>query len=34
MVQTAGLKEVSIHIDNTLMGKGADEMSRVVDQAK
>jgi len=34
MVQAAGLKEVSIHIDNTLMGKGADEMNRVVDQAK
>ena len=34
MVQAAGLKGVSIHIDNTLMGKGADEMSRVVDQAK
>jgi sugar phosphate isomerase/epimerase len=34
MVQSAGLKAVSIHIDNTLMGKGADEMSRVVDQLK
>ncbi|MEI9977082.1 MAG: sugar phosphate isomerase/epimerase [Ignavibacteriota bacterium] len=34
MVQAAGLKEVSIHIENTLMGKSADDMSRVVDQAK
>ena len=34
MVQAAGLNAVSIHIDNTLMGKGADEMSRVADQAK
>jgi len=34
MVQAAGLKPVSIHIDNTLMGKGADEMNRVVNQAK
>src|SRR5580700_2492443 len=34
LVQSAGLKPVSIHIDNTLMGKGADDMSRVVDQAK
>jgi sugar phosphate isomerase/epimerase len=34
MVQASGLRAVSIHIDNTLMGKGADDMSRVVDQAK
>jgi sugar phosphate isomerase/epimerase len=34
MVQASGLKAVSMHIDNTLMGKGADEMSRVVDQLK
>lgn len=34
LVQAAELAPVSIHIDNTLMGKGADEMSRVVDQAK
>jgi sugar phosphate isomerase/epimerase len=34
LVQAAGLNAVSIHIDNTLMGKGADEMSKVVDQAK
>jgi sugar phosphate isomerase/epimerase len=34
MVEAAGLKAPSIHIDNTLMGKGADEMSRAVDQAK
>jgi sugar phosphate isomerase/epimerase len=34
LVQASGLKAVSIHIDNTLMGKGADDMSRVVDQIK
>lgn len=34
MVQASGLKAVSMHVDNTLMGKGADEMSRVVDQLK
>ena len=34
LVQAAGLGQVSIHIDNTLMGKGADEMNRVADQAK
>ena len=34
MVAASGLKAVSMHIDNTLMGKGADEMSRVVDQLK
>ncbi len=34
MVLASGLKGVSIHIDNTLMSKGADEMSRVADQAK
>jgi len=34
MVQAGGLKAVSMHVDNTLMSKGADEMSRVVDQLK
>ena len=34
IVQSAGLKPVSIHIDNALMGKGADEMNRAVDQLK
>lgn len=34
MVEASGLKAVSMHVDNTLMGKGADEMSRVVDQLK
>ncbi len=34
MVQASGLKAVSMHVDNTLMSKGADEMSRVVDQLK
>jgi len=34
MVQSAGLKPVSIHIDNTLMGKGDDELSKVADQVK
>jgi sugar phosphate isomerase/epimerase len=34
MVQASGLKAVSMHVDNTLMTKGADEMSRVVDQLK
>ena len=34
MVQASGLKAVSMHVDNTLMGKGADEMSRVVDRLK
>jgi sugar phosphate isomerase/epimerase len=34
MIEASGLKTVSMHIDNTLMGKGADEMSRVVDQLK
>jgi sugar phosphate isomerase/epimerase len=32
MVQASGLKAVSMHVDNKLMTKGADEMSRVVDQ--
>lgn len=34
MVEASGLKAVSMHIDNTLMAKGADEMSRVIDQIK
>src|SRR5580658_5231814 len=34
LVQAAGLKATSIHIDNNLMGKGADDMSRAVDQLK
>jgi sugar phosphate isomerase/epimerase len=34
MVEASGLKAPSMHIDNTLMGKGADEMSRVADQIK
>ena len=34
MVRASGLKAVSMHVDNTLMAKGADEMSRVVDQLK
>jgi sugar phosphate isomerase/epimerase len=34
MVQASGLKAVSMHVDNMLMTKGADEMSRVVDQLK
>jgi len=34
MVQASGLKAVSMHVDNKLMTKGADEMSRVVDQLK
>jgi sugar phosphate isomerase/epimerase len=34
MVQASGLKAVSMHVDNTLMSKGPDEMSRVVDQLK
>jgi sugar phosphate isomerase/epimerase len=34
LVQAAGLKAVSMHVDNKLMTKGADEMSRVVDQLK
>jgi sugar phosphate isomerase/epimerase len=33
-VQASGLKPVSIHIDNTLMGKGDDELSKVADQVK
>jgi sugar phosphate isomerase/epimerase len=31
MVQASGLKAVSMHVDNKLFTKGADEMSRVVD---
>src|ERR1017187_5368480 len=34
MVQASGLKAVSMHVDNKLMTKGADEMSRVVDRLK
>jgi sugar phosphate isomerase/epimerase len=34
MVQASGLKAVSIHIDNALMGKGEDEMARAVEQVK
>jgi sugar phosphate isomerase/epimerase len=34
MVADADLKAVSIHIDNNLMGKGDDEQSRAVEQAK
>jgi len=34
MVEASGLKPVSMHIDNTLMAKGADEMNRVVEQVK
>jgi sugar phosphate isomerase/epimerase len=34
MVEASGLKAPSMHIDNTLLNKGADEMSRVVDQIK
>ena len=34
MVQASGLQAVSMHVDNKLMTRGADEMSRVVDQLK
>jgi sugar phosphate isomerase/epimerase len=34
LVQAAGLKAVSMHVDNKLMTKGADEMSRVVEALK
>jgi sugar phosphate isomerase/epimerase len=34
MVQASGLKAVSMHVDNMLLTKGADEMSRVADQIK
>jgi sugar phosphate isomerase/epimerase len=34
LVKEAGLKAVSMHVDNTLMSKSADEMSRVADQLK
>jgi sugar phosphate isomerase/epimerase len=34
LVQAAGLKPVSMHVDNKLMTKSADDMSRVVDQLK
>jgi hypothetical protein len=34
MVEASGLKAPSMHIDNTLTNKGADEMSRVADQIK
>ena len=34
LVKEAGLKAVSMHVDNTLMSKSADDMSRVVDQLK
>jgi sugar phosphate isomerase/epimerase len=34
LVEASGLKAVSMHVDNMLMTKGADEMSRVVDQLK
>jgi sugar phosphate isomerase/epimerase len=34
MVEASGLKAPSMHIDNTLTNKGADEMSRVADQMK
>jgi sugar phosphate isomerase/epimerase len=34
MVKDAGLKAVSMHVENTLMSKTADDMSRVADQLK
>src|SRR5208283_3173560 len=34
LVQASGLKAVSMHVDNKLMTKSADEMSRVVDLLK
>ena len=34
LVNAAGLKAVSMHVDNKLMTKGADEMSRVVEMLK
>jgi len=34
LVQASGLKAVSMHVDNKLMTKSVDEMSRVVDQLK
>jgi sugar phosphate isomerase/epimerase len=34
LVQATGLKAVSMHVDNKLMTKGADEMSRVVEMLK
>lgn len=34
MVRASGLKAVGMHVDNTLLSKGADEMSRVVDRLK